>query len=52
VIDQVVDLADEYADALVTSLPEVTSEEMKRKVVAGALLAFLAEALSKVHTHG
>ena len=47
-VNQVVDLADQYADALIGSLPAVTSEEMMHQVVAGTLLAFLADALTKV----
>lgn len=48
VLDQVVDLADGYADALISSLPAVASLEMMHQVVAGTLLSFLAEALTKV----
>lgn len=47
VLDQVVDLADGYADALIASLPAVASAEMMHQVVAGTLLSFLAEALTK-----
>ena len=46
--DQVVTLADEYAEALVASLPAIPSMEMLHKVVAGILLSFLADALSGV----
>lgn len=46
--DQVVSLADEYAEALVASLPAIPSMEMLHKVVAGTLLSFLADALSGV----
>jgi hypothetical protein len=48
VVEQVVDLADSYADALIASLPAVSSAEMLRQAVAGTLLAFLAEALTEV----
>ena len=48
VTDQVVDLADTYADALAVALFAVSSEEMLRQVIAGTLLSFLAEALTKV----
>jgi hypothetical protein len=47
-MDEVVVLADDYAEALIASLPAVTSEEMMHQVVAGTLLAFLTEALTKV----
>lgn len=47
VVGQVVDLADSYADALIASFPAVTSSEMMHQAVAGTLLAFLAEALTK-----
>jgi hypothetical protein len=45
---QVVDLADTYADALASALPAVSSAEMLRQVIAGTLLSFLADALTKV----
>jgi hypothetical protein len=48
VLDEVVVLSDDYAEALIASLPAVTSAEMMHQVVAGTLLAFLAEALTKV----
>ena len=46
--DQVVGLADEYAEALVASLSAIPSMEMLHKVVSGTLLSFLADALSRV----
>ena len=45
---QVVSLADTYADALASALSAVSSEEMLRQVIAGTLLTFLADALTKV----
>ena len=45
---QVVDLADTYADSLAAALPAVSSEEMLRQVIAGMLISFLAEALTRV----
>jgi hypothetical protein len=47
-IDEVVGLADGYADALISALPAVVSDEMMHQVVAGTLLSFLTEALTKV----
>jgi hypothetical protein len=47
-VTEVVGLADGYADALIAALPAVASEEMMHQVVAGTLLAFLTEALTKV----
>lgn len=51
VVDQVVGLADEYADALAAALLAVTSAEQQRQVIAGTLLSFLAESLTKVQIH-
>ena len=49
-LDELVALADSYAEALVSSLVAVPSEEMLQRVVSGTLLSFLADVL-KVDLH-
>jgi hypothetical protein len=44
-LSAVVDLADEYAEQIIKSLPTMRSEAELKTCLAGTLLAFLAEAL-------
>lgn len=55
VTDQVVALADEYADAFVASLDHsisgqvLATQSSLRKVISGTLISFLSEVLLTVH---
>ena len=44
-LSAVVDLADEYAESIIKSLPTVRSDRELKTCLAGTLLAFLGEAL-------
>ena len=44
-LSAVVDLADEYAEQIIRSLPTVASDRELRMCLSGTLLAFLGEAL-------
>lgn len=51
VADRIVALADDYAAALVATAPWSLSPEAFQEGLAGALLAFLSEAVTLVDAH-
>jgi hypothetical protein len=48
-VEEVALLADDYADRIVADLPNAESEDHLRMGLAGALLAFLADAILLAH---
>lgn len=48
VVDEIVALADEHAEAVLAAIGAVSSMEMLHKAVSGSMISFLADVVVKV----